>query len=86
MGRQIGERLTVETWEELLKIVLGISDFLLKGGRGAVDATSNLGSRLCGNLLKLLFELFFRSRTKNNEIWIALRDLLQGWRHRKLTK
>ncbi len=53
VGRQVGGRFTTEMWEELLKIMLGIVDSLLKGGRGNMDQASPLGMKLCPILLRV---------------------------------
>ncbi len=52
-GRTQGAKLQATTWEELLKIMLGIVDSLLKGGRGNLDQASPLGTKLCPQLLKV---------------------------------
>lgn len=56
---KIKDHFSKETWEELLYIMLGIVDSLLKGGRGGVDQVTPLGSKLCPHLLKVLNFLSF---------------------------
>jgi len=85
VGQKVGSRMTVDTWEELLKIMLGITDSLLKGGRGNLDQAFSLGQILCPLLLRILCELWLRSGTENPQLWKHFRDLWENWRHRMYT-
>eukprot|EP01114_Cavostelium_apophysatum_P000081 TRINITY_DN1007_c0_g1_i5.p1 TRINITY_DN1007_c0_g1~~TRINITY_DN1007_c0_g1_i5.p1 ORF type:complete len:802 (-),score=236.83 TRINITY_DN1007_c0_g1_i5:97-2502(-) len=80
--REIGGRFSQETWELLLKVMLGCADVLL---RDPLDDPSQLSSKLCPQLLKVLFQVWFRSKNMNNSLWLSLAQLLRGWRHRMPT-
>eukprot|EP01117_Protostelium_nocturnum_P017506 TRINITY_DN7129_c0_g2_i1.p1 TRINITY_DN7129_c0_g2~~TRINITY_DN7129_c0_g2_i1.p1 ORF type:complete len:1189 (+),score=431.02 TRINITY_DN7129_c0_g2_i1:48-3614(+) len=67
--------MNVGIWEELLKMLLRISDSLLRG-------TTQLGTKLAPFLLKTVFEIWLRSHTKNEMLWKEFKETLQGWRHR----
>eukprot|EP01091_Cochliopodium_minus_P015427 TRINITY_DN5489_c0_g1_i1.p1 TRINITY_DN5489_c0_g1~~TRINITY_DN5489_c0_g1_i1.p1 ORF type:complete len:1118 (+),score=337.64 TRINITY_DN5489_c0_g1_i1:43-3396(+) len=73
--------LTVASWEELLKIFLGICDSLLKIQFGEVV----LADKLQVSLLRVLFALWMRSTTQNTELWTTFKKLFQTWRHRLQT-
>lgn len=66
-----------DTWEHLLKVVLGITDSLL----GQPKGSDHLAERLCPSLLKVLFSLWLRSGMIG-VMWDNLRDLIWHWRHR----
>lgn len=77
VGRQIGGRLSVETWEIFLKLLIAITDSVLR-----VDAQGSqepLQRKLCSQLFKVLFELWLLSRTRNPELWDALKQRVAGW-------
>ena len=77
IGRTIGNELSEETWEVFLKILIGISDSILRK-----DAPANveaLQRRLCSQLQKVLFELWLLSKTKNPLLWEALQQRVRGW-------
>lgn len=80
-------KLSTETWAVLLKVMLGITDYLLKEPTGE---TSNLGvmnmaDELCDNLLQVLFELWLRSNTMDVEMWDILKTCFIRWTHRSKT-
>ncbi|KAI8067251.1 hypothetical protein BDF21DRAFT_111951 [Thamnidium elegans] len=77
-------KLSTETWAVLLKVMLGVTDYLLKEPTGE---TSNLGvmnmaDELCDNLLQVLFELWLRSNTMDVEMWDILKNCFMRWTHR----
>lgn len=77
-------KLSVETWSVLLKVMLGITDYLLKEPSGD---TSNLGvmnmaDELCDSLLQVLFELWLRSNIMDVEMWDILKNCFIRWTHR----
>ncbi|KAI9470555.1 MAG: hypothetical protein EXX96DRAFT_597448 [Benjaminiella poitrasii] len=80
-------RLSEETWSVLLKVVLGITDYLLKEPSG--DACNlnvmNMADELCDNLLQVLFELWLRSNTMDVEMWDILKNCFVRWTHRPKT-
>ncbi|KAI7867850.1 hypothetical protein BDF14DRAFT_1956776 [Spinellus fusiger] len=76
--------LTEETWTVLLKVVLGITDSLLKEPMGDtfIAGVGNMGDQLCDHLLKVLYELWLRSETKQVEMWDIFKDCFARWTHR----
>lgn len=84
-----------ETWTVLLKVVLGVTDYLLKDvntppilslDSSATPASStgimnnaDLGDALCDQLLRVLVELWLRSKTANSDLWRILRLCLAHW-------
>jgi len=78
-GKEIGDTFDTETWETLLKIVLGSADRLLGD---PADTLQHLSTKLCPLLLKVLFGLWFRSKTTNEYLWSNLAKLVYRWRHR----
>ncbi|KAL7323770.1 hypothetical protein PS15p_210376 [Mucor circinelloides] len=77
-------KLSAETWSVLLKVMLGITDYLLKEPSGD---TSNLGvmnmaDELCDSLLQVLFELWLRSTIMDVEMWDILKSCFIRWTHR----
>mmetsp|Transcript_20722 Transcript_20722/g.30812 ORF Transcript_20722/g.30812 Transcript_20722/m.30812 type:complete len:1224 (+) Transcript_20722:40-3711(+) len=78
VGRKLNARLTTDTWEHLLRIILGISDSLLSLPEG----DSYLADDLAPKLLEVLFELFLTSRTDSTVMWDHLKRLVNKWRHR----
>eukprot|EP01087_Luapelamoeba_hula_P015236 TRINITY_DN4524_c0_g2_i1.p1 TRINITY_DN4524_c0_g2~~TRINITY_DN4524_c0_g2_i1.p1 ORF type:complete len:1123 (+),score=198.44 TRINITY_DN4524_c0_g2_i1:406-3774(+) len=72
--------LTQESWEHLLKVLLGVTDSLLNMPKG----DDHLSKNLCPLLLRTLFEVWLRSETQGN-MWQNLRDLIWHWRHRMPT-
>ncbi|KAI9496808.1 hypothetical protein BDB00DRAFT_869033 [Zychaea mexicana] len=76
--------MTAETWTVLLKVVLGISDSLLKEpvADATISGVANMGDELCEHLLRVLFELWLRSRIREVEMWDILKDCFMRWSHR----
>ncbi|KAG2228010.1 hypothetical protein INT45_012034 [Circinella minor] len=76
--------MSVETWTILLKTVLGIADFLLKEpvADNSVTGVVNMGDELCEHLLRVLFELWLRSRIREVEMWDILKECFMRWSHR----
>ena len=81
IGRVLGNSLTTETWEIFLKLLLTVTDYVLRS-----DAPSNqepLQRKLCSQILQVLFETWLLSRTKNPVLWDALKQRVKGWTHHK---
>ncbi|KAG0179411.1 phosphatidylinositol-3,5-bisphosphate 5-phosphatase [Apophysomyces sp. BC1021] len=76
--------LSAESWSVLLKVVLGIADSLLKEPTGdtAIPGVLNMGDELCDHLLRVLFELWLKSRTIEVEMWDILKECFMRWGHR----
>ena len=79
IGRKIGHILSVETWEIFLKLLIGITDLILR--TDAPQSQEPLQRKLCSQLLKVLFELWLLSRTRNPLLWEALKERVRGWTH-----
>jgi hypothetical protein len=68
-GRDAGNRFSPEMWEFLMKIVLGVTDYLLSD---PVDEPNQLSTKLCPLLLKVLFQIWFRSGRMTDILWKRL--------------
>ena len=79
IGRSIGTQFSVETWELFLKLLIGITDLILRPD--APPLQEPLQKRLCPQLLKVLFELWLLSRTRNPDLWSALKQRVHKWTH-----
>lgn len=77
-------KLSSETWAVLLKVILGITDYLLKEPAGETSnlGVKNMADELCDNLLQVLFELWLRSNTMDVEMWDILKTCFGRWTHR----
>ncbi|KAI8985276.1 hypothetical protein BDB01DRAFT_789543 [Pilobolus umbonatus] len=77
-------KLSTETWTALLKVMLGITDYLLKESTGDVNGLGvlNMSDELCDHLLQVLFEVWLRSRTMEVEMWNILKTCFSRWSHR----
>ncbi|CAG8459818.1 2057_t:CDS:10 [Ambispora leptoticha] len=78
-GRTLGSQFSEETWLVLLKVVLGITDCLLR------DPSTTMGDELCEHLLRVLFELWLRSKIRNVEMWNIFKKCFNLWTHRLQT-
>ncbi|KAJ5072634.1 hypothetical protein M0811_01649 [Anaeramoeba ignava] len=67
------QNFSTETWEYLLNTLIGISDSL-------VSNESNLTNELFSYLIRLLYDVWLRSSTKNLEMWERLRKSSISWR------
>ncbi|KAI1316622.1 hypothetical protein EDD11_009657 [Mortierella claussenii] len=91
-GRQLGGTFSEETWEVLLKVILGITDSLLREQPIKATSTASLSNSmlehakmsddLCEHLLRVLFELWLRSNTRQVQMWNILKQCFNGWTHR----
>ncbi|KAF8980736.1 hypothetical protein BGZ46_003773 [Entomortierella lignicola] len=84
-GRQLGNAFSEETWEVLLKVILGITDSLLREQPikpSAISEHSKMSEDLCEHLLRVLFELWLRSNTRQVQMWDILKLCFNGWTHR----
>ncbi|KAI9033672.1 hypothetical protein CLU79DRAFT_724841 [Phycomyces nitens] len=81
-GRSL--ELTPDTWTVLLKVILGITDSLLREPMGdtSIPGVVNMGDQLCDHLLRVLCELWLRSETKEVEMWDIFKDCFMRWTHR----
>ncbi|KAG9297725.1 hypothetical protein G9A89_011240 [Geosiphon pyriformis] len=91
-GRTLGPQFSEDTWLVLLKVVLGITDCLLREP-STITTTDNsnldkrfsgtsMGDELCEHLLRVLFELWLRSKIQNVEMWNILKKCFNLWTHR----
>ncbi|CAO3613291.1 unnamed protein product [Cunninghamella blakesleeana] len=81
-GRSL--QLSSETWTALLKVMLGITDSLLKepSGDTSMPGVKNISDELCEPLLRVLFELWLRSRNIEIDMWDMLSKCFSRWTHR----
>ncbi|CAO3698457.1 unnamed protein product [Rhizopus stolonifer] len=73
---------SAETWTVVLKVMLGITDYLLKEAAGETLNVINMADELCDDLLQVLFELWLRSNTMDVEMWDILKTCFMRWTHR----
>ena len=79
LGKDYATLLSVQTWESVLKIVLGICDHLFR----LPEVECPLAKGLCPNLFRVTMGLWVRSTTQSSEMWDIFKALLYHWRHRK---
>ena len=90
-GRTLGSQFSEETWLVLLKVVLGITDCLLREPLGIQFSEGNLerktatsmADELCEHLLRVLFELWLRSKIRKVEMWDIFKRCFNQWTHRQ---
>ncbi|KAI8881367.1 hypothetical protein K501DRAFT_295902 [Backusella circina FSU 941] len=70
--------LSPETWTVLLKVTLGITDYLLK----EPTIEGSVADELCDDLVETLFELWTRSNIMQVEMWNILKTCFHRWTHR----
>ncbi|CAH0513347.1 unnamed protein product [Peronospora belbahrii] len=76
-----GTQLSNSTWDRLIRLILGAADGLLHNLR------NQLGNKLCGQLVRLLFEVYLRSLPQcgpRGELWGLLQKFCRRWIHRTL--
>jgi len=81
IGRNVGPSLSVETWEVFLKLLIGITDSILHPE--ASEVQKPFQTKLCSQVLRVLFELWLLSRTRNPALWDALKQRVRGWTHHR---
>lgn len=79
LGKDYATLLSVQTWEAVLKIVLGICDHLFR----LPEVECPLAEGLCANMFRVTMSLWVRSTTQSVEMWDIFKTLLYHWRHRK---
>ncbi|KAJ6250437.1 hypothetical protein M0813_16056 [Anaeramoeba flamelloides] len=72
-----------DSWLYMLSVLIGITDNLL-AGKGS-HTEPRLTDELTPHLLKLLFDLWLKSKTRNLGMWKQLKHVFINWRHRKET-
>ncbi|CEG45431.1 rap ran gtpase-activating protein [Plasmopara halstedii] len=81
LTKQRGAQLSNSTWDRLIRLVLGAADGLLHNLR------NQLGHLLCGQLVRVLMELYLRSLPQcgpRGELWSLLQKFCRRWIHRPL--
>ncbi|KAG3030429.1 hypothetical protein JG687_00008340 [Phytophthora cactorum] len=76
-----GVQLSNSTWDRLIRLILGAADGLLHNLR------NQLGNQLCGQLVRILFEVYLRSLPQcgpRGELWSLLQKFCRRWIHRAL--
>ncbi|KAG0300769.1 hypothetical protein BGZ98_008912 [Dissophora globulifera] len=85
-GRQLGNTFSEETWEVLLKVILGITDSLLREqptkSTALMPEHYKMSDDLCEHLLRVLFELWLRSNIRQVHMWDILKECFNGWTYR----
>ena len=79
LGKDFATLLSVQTWEAVLKIILGICDHLFR----LPEVESPLATALCPTLFRVTMSLWVRSTTQSSEMWDIFKALVAHWRHRK---
>ncbi|RIA84468.1 hypothetical protein C1645_832213 [Glomus cerebriforme] len=87
-GRTLGPQFSEETWLVLLKVVLGITDCLLRElviseGNPEKKTANIMADDLCEHLLRVLFELWLRSKIRRVEMWDIFKKCFNQWTHRQ---
>ncbi|KAJ6251642.1 hypothetical protein M0813_14841 [Anaeramoeba flamelloides] len=72
-----------DSWLYMLSVLVGITDSLLAGKGSHIEP--KLTKELTPHLLKLLFDLWLKSKTRKLEMWVQLKHAFINWRHRKET-
>lgn len=68
-----------QTWDRMIRLLLGTADGVLHGTRGV------LGNHLCAQLVRILLEIYLRSLVHcgpRGEIWNLLQKFCRRWIHR----
>lgn len=78
VAKEAGPLFSTDTWAEFLKLYLAVADSLMSQPVESVP----LADRLQGHVLRVLFEIWFLSRTQDREHWSILKRLVGNWRHR----
>ncbi|ETL31956.1 hypothetical protein F441_15770 [Phytophthora nicotianae CJ01A1] len=76
-----GAQLSNSTWDRLIRLILGAADGLLHNLR------NQLGNQLCGQLVRILFDVYLRSLPQcgpRGELWSLLQKFCRRWIHRAL--
>nr|CAG8510797.1 3940_t:CDS:10 [Entrophospora candida] len=89
-GRTLGTQFSEETWLVLLKVILGITDSLLREHTSVTLAEKNIEKKtittmadeLCEHLLRVLFELWLRSNISKIEMWDIFKKCFNQWTYR----
>ncbi|KAJ3430464.1 hypothetical protein M0812_23472 [Anaeramoeba flamelloides] len=77
-AKNYGSELSEEIWNFLLNLYLGVVDHFL--GQKQTENGEIFGKMLAPHLLKLLFELWLSSKTKDISMWNRLLFLFSGWK------
>ncbi|KYQ92386.1 RapGAP/RanGAP domain-containing protein [Tieghemostelium lacteum] len=78
IARALSKSFSTETFELWITLLLALTDCTL-GINSITDET--LARNLCPLILKVLFEIWLHSRTKNATLWNALCKYAFGWFH-----
>ena len=70
ISRTLAKKLTDETWDTLLKLLIGVADSLFLSPRDP----SVLGTKLCNQMLRVLFECWLTGQTQKPQMWSYLKD------------
>ena len=79
-GRTLEREFNAATWTTLLKAILGVTDYLLQDP--VASPGTSIADDLADTLIRTLFELWLRSKTKDPELWRVLMSCFRRWKHR----
>jgi hypothetical protein len=77
--RRLTEKMNKDNWEALLKVMLAIAVELLEG---RVDSIS-IGNELGDHVIRVLFDIWLKSRTREKSLWKLFSEFCKAWRHRE---
>ncbi|KAJ1930366.1 hypothetical protein IWQ60_000387 [Tieghemiomyces parasiticus] len=110
-GRTVAVRWSEDTWRVLLKVLLGVADYMLTShnvddshthriarpipadilahpglpvaewGRVDLRRLARIGSELAEHLVRILYELWLRSKIEDDEAWKVMSQCFQSWSH-----
>lgn len=81
LSRRRGAQLAPQTWDRLIRLLLGAADAVLHNLRNV------LGNQLCGQAVRILFEVYLRSLQycgPRGELWGLLQKFCRRWIHRTM--
>ncbi|DAZ99454.1 TPA: hypothetical protein N0F65_004087 [Lagenidium giganteum] len=79
LAKRRGDVLSPQTWDRMIRLMLGSADGILHGSK------SSLGTPLCSQFVRILFEVFLRSLGHcgpRGELWNLLQKFCRRWIHR----
>lgn len=77
--RCIGSRLSCKHWNTILRILLGISTYILE----VPISSQGISNELTDQMLRTLFDCLIQSKTKTSDHWSLLSEYTQRWIHRE---
>lgn len=81
VSKRRGAQLSPQTWDRMIRLLLGAADAVLHNLRNV------LGNQLCGQVVRILFEVYLRSLQycgPRGELWGLLQKFCRRWIHRTM--